>query len=190
MRVGIGVSLRSARYVKLMAIRPRIASLMESVADPPETVVPAVSDSSVLDEGADEPVEDVEDEAPVAENVAVGGEIADVVEEVEVADKEEGEVVDEDVEVGTPAGAPVLCPSGRVSGSVPSVPVVEAVLYSLCSFFFRLLLHVEFSPLSFVGSFLNRIVLCYAPGVRPLFCHIRTVSCVGSPLLTIRIGSA
>ena len=95
--------------------------------DPPETVVPAVSDSSVLDEDADEPVEDVEDEAPVAENVAVVGEIADVVEEVEVADKEEGEVVDEDVEVGTPAGAPVLCPSGRVSGSVPSVPVVEAV---------------------------------------------------------------
>ena len=27
---------------------------------------------------------------------------------------------------GTPAGAPVLCPSGRVSGSVPSVPVVES----------------------------------------------------------------
>ena len=101
------------------------------VPDPPETVVPAVSDSSVLDECVDEPVEDVEDEAPVAENVAVVGEIADVVEEVEVADKEEGEVVDEDVEVGTPAGAPVLCPSGRVSGSVPSVPVVEAV--STCS---------------------------------------------------------
>ena len=97
------------------------------VPDPPESVVPAVSDSSVLDEGADEPVEDVEDEAPVAENVAVVGEIADVVEEVEVADKEGGEVVEEDVEVGTPAGAPVLCPSGRVSGSVPSVPVVEGV---------------------------------------------------------------
>ena len=82
------------------------------VPDPPETVVPAVSDSSVLDEGADDPVEapDVED---VAENV-------DVVEEVEVADKEEGEVVEEDVEAGTPAGAPVLCPSGRV-------PVVESV---------------------------------------------------------------
>ena len=93
------------------------------VPDPPETVVPAVSDSSVSDE--DEPVEDVEDEAPVAENVAVVGEIADVVEEVKVADKEEGEVVD--VEVGTPAGAPVLCPSGRVSGSVPSVPVVGSV---------------------------------------------------------------
>ena len=94
------------------------------VPDPPETVVPAVSDSSVSDEGADEPVEDVEDEAPVAESVAVVGEIADVVEEVEVADEEEGEVVEE---VGTPAGAPVLCPSGRVSGSVPSVPVVESV---------------------------------------------------------------
>ena len=97
------------------------------VPDPPESVVPAVSDSSVLDEGADEPVDDVEDEAPVAENVAVVGEIADVVEEVEVADKESGEVVEENVEVGTPAGAPVLCPSGRVSGSVPSVPVVEGV---------------------------------------------------------------
>ena len=91
------------------------------VPDPPETVVPAVSDSSVLDEGADEPVEDVEDEAPVAENVAVGG----CVEEVEAADNEE------DVEVGTPAGAPVLCPSGRVSGSVPSVPVVESVQVAL-----------------------------------------------------------
>ena len=50
------------------------------VPDPPESAVPAVSDSSVLDEGADEPVEDV-------------------------ADKEEGEVVED----------------------VPSVPVVESV---------------------------------------------------------------
>ena len=90
------------------------------VPDPPETVVPAVSDSSVLDEGADEPVEDVVDEAPDVEDVAVVEENVDVVEEVEVADKEEGEVVEEDVEVGTPAGAPVLCPSGRV-------PVVESV---------------------------------------------------------------
>ena len=85
------------------------------VPDPPETVVPAVSDSSVLDEGADDPVE-----APDVEDVAVVEENVDVVEEVEVADKEEGEVVEEDVEVGTPAGAPVLCPSGRV-------PVVESV---------------------------------------------------------------
>ena len=76
---------------------------------PPETVVPAVSDSSVLDEGADDPVEDVDDEAPDVEDVAVVEENVDVVEEVEVADKEEGEVVDEDVEV------------------VPSVPVVESV---------------------------------------------------------------
>ena len=90
------------------------------VPDPPETVVPAVSDSSVLDEGADEPVEDVVDEAPDVEDVAVVEENVDVVEEVEVADKEEGEVVEEDVGVGTPAGAPVLCPSGRV-------PVVESV---------------------------------------------------------------
>ena len=108
------------------SVAPMEVAVPVVVPDPPETVVPAVSDSSVLDEGADEPVEDVEDEAPVAENVAVVGEIADVVEEVEVADKEEGEVV-EDGEVGTPAGAPVLCPSGRVSGSVPLVPVVEGV---------------------------------------------------------------
>ena len=90
------------------------------VPDPPETVVPAVSDSSVLDEGADEPVEDVVDEAPDVEDVAVVEENVDVVEEVEVADKEDGEVVVEDVEAGTPAGVPVLCPSGRV-------PVVESV---------------------------------------------------------------
>ena len=97
------------------------------VPDPPETVVPAVSDSPVLDEGADEPVEDVEDEAPDVEDVAVVEENVDVVEEVEVADKEDGEVVD--VEVGTPAGAPVFCPSGRVS--VPSVPVVGSAQVAL-----------------------------------------------------------
>ena len=113
------------------SVAPMEVAVPVVVPDPPETVVPAVSDSSVLDEGADEPVEDVEDEAPVAQNVAVGGEISDVVEEVEVADNEEGEVVEEDVEVGTPAGAPVLCPSGRVSGSVPSVPVVESVQVAL-----------------------------------------------------------
>ena len=74
------------------------------VPDPPETVVPAVSDSSVLDEGADEPVEDVEDEAPVAENVA--GEIA---KDDEVADKENLAVVEEDV--GPPGPPPnVLSP--------------------------------------------------------------------------------
>ena len=76
------------------------------VPDPPETVVPAVSDSSVLDEGADEPVEDVEDEAPVAENVAVVGEIA---KDDEVADKENLAVVEEDV--GPPGPPPnVLSP--------------------------------------------------------------------------------
>ena len=95
------------------------------VPDPPETVVPAVSDSSVLDEGADEPVEDVEDE----ENVAVVGEIADVVEEVEVADKKEGEVVDEDVEVGTPVEVPVpsLISAPVAVGPAPPVPVTEVV---------------------------------------------------------------
>ena len=113
------------------SVAPMEVAVPVTGPDPPETVVPAVSDSSVLDEGVDEPVEDVEDEAPVAQNVAVGGEIADVVEEVEVADNEEGEVVEEDVEVGTPAGAPVLCPLGRVSGSVPSVPVVESVQVAL-----------------------------------------------------------
>ena len=76
------------------------------VPDPPETVAPAVSDSSVLDEGADEPVEDVEDEAPVAENVAVVGEIA---KDDEVADKENLAVVEEDV--GPPGPPPnVLSP--------------------------------------------------------------------------------
>ena len=109
-----------------------------------KTAAPAVSDSSVLDEGADEPVEDVEDEAPVAEDVAV---VEDVVEEVEVADKEEGEVVDEDVEVGTPAGAPVLCPSGRVSGSVPSVPVVESA-------------QVASAPVAVPGCFLDGVFSC------------------------------
>ena len=97
------------------------------VPDPPETAVPAVSDSPVLDEGADEPVEDVEDEAPDVEVVAVVEENVDVVEEVEVADKEDGEVVD--VEVGTPAGAPGFCPSGRVSA--PSVPVVVSAQVAL-----------------------------------------------------------
>ena len=107
------------------SVAPMEVAVPVVVPDPPETVVPAVSDSSVLDEGVDEPVEDVEDEAPVAQNVAVGGEIVDV------ADNVEGEVVEEDVEVGTPVGAPVLCPSGRVSGSVPSVPVVESVQVAL-----------------------------------------------------------
>ena len=75
------------------------------VPDPPETVVPAVSDSSVLDEGADEPVEDVEDEAPVAENVAVG----EIAKDDEVADKENLAVVEEDV--GPPGPPPnVLSP--------------------------------------------------------------------------------
>ena len=92
--------------------------------DPSETVVPAVSDSSVLDEGADEPVEDVDHE----KDVAVVEEDVDAVEEVEVADKEDGEVVVED---GTPAGAPVLSvpvvecvqvPSGPVAVSGPSGP--------------------------------------------------------------------
>ena len=67
------------------------------VPDPPETVAPAVSDSSVLD---------VEDEAPVAENVAVVGEIA---KDDEVADKENLAVVEEDV--GPPGPPPdVLSP--------------------------------------------------------------------------------
>ena len=63
------------------------------VPDPPETVVP------------DEPVEDVEDEAPVAENVAVG----ETAKDDEVADKENLAVVEEDV--GPPGPPPnVLSP--------------------------------------------------------------------------------
>ena len=76
------------------------------VPDPPETAVPAVSDSSVLDEGADEPVEDVEDE--------------DVVEEVEVADKEEGEVVEDVPSVPVVEGVQVASGPAAVSG--PSGP--------------------------------------------------------------------
>ena len=68
------------------------------VPDSPETVVPAVSDSSVLDE-------DVEDEAPVAENVAVG----EIAKDDEGADKENLAVVEEDV--GPPGPPPnVLSP--------------------------------------------------------------------------------
>ena len=78
------------------------------VPDPPESVVPAVSDSTG---GLDETVEDVEDE------------VADVADE----EDEEGEVVDEDVEVSTPVGVPVPSLSGRVSGPAPSVPVTERV---------------------------------------------------------------
>ena len=63
------------------------------VPDPPETVVP------------DEPAEDVEDEAPVAENVAVG----EIAKDDEVADKENLAVVEEDV--GPPGPPPnVLSP--------------------------------------------------------------------------------
>ena len=84
------------------------------VPDPPESVVPAVSDSTG---GLDETVEDVEDE------------VADVADEEDVAVvvDEEGEVVDEDVEVSTPVGVPVPSLSGRVSGPAPSVPVTERV---------------------------------------------------------------
>ena len=148
------------------------------VPDPPETVVPAVSDSSVLDEGADEPVEDVDDEAPVAENVAVIGEIADVVEEVEVADKEEGEVV--------PVVESVQVASGPAAVSGPSGPPQAGCTRSVLS------------PVASCGIFtpeLRRkffVGYRYAgvPGMRPLFFRIRTLSCVGSPLLTIRTGSA
>ena len=183
------------------SVVPMEAAVPVVVPDPPETVVPAVSDSSVLDEGADEPVEDVVDEAPDVEDVAVVEENVDVVEEVEVADKEDGEVVVEDVEAGTPAGFPFFAPRGvslllRVCRLLRvlrwSLAPLGPLRLSVLALMFRLLLLVVFSPLSIVGSFLWGIVLRYAgiPGMRPLFFRIRTVSCVGSPLLTIRIGSA
>ena len=74
------------------------------VPDPPETVMPAVSDSSgVLDVGADETVEVVEDEVADVEDVVEGDAVADAVEEDEVADKEDVAVVEEDVD---PPGPP------------------------------------------------------------------------------------
>ena len=80
------------------------------VPDPPETVMPAVSDSSgVLDVGADDTVEVVEDEVADVEDVVEGDAVADAVEEDEVADKEDVAVVEEDVD---PPGPPpnVLSP--------------------------------------------------------------------------------
>ena len=110
---------------------PMEVAVPEVVPDPPETVVPAVSDSSaVLDEGADETVEDVveEDEVADEEDVAVveGVVVADaVVEDVDAV--QEGVDVDP---VSTPAEVPVPCPSGRVLGTAPLVPVAEEVLAS------------------------------------------------------------
>ena len=109
---------------------PMEVAVPEVVPDPPETVVPAVSDSSaVLDESADETVEDVveEDEVADEEDVAVVEEdaVADAVEEDEVADED---VEDEDVVPGsTPTGVPVPSPSGRVLATAPSVPVAVKV---------------------------------------------------------------
>ena len=109
---------------------PMEVAVPEVVPDPPETVVPAVSDSSaVLDESADETVEDVveEDEVADEEDVAVVEEdaVADAVEEDEVADED---VEDEDVVPGsTPTGLPVPSPSGRILATAPSVPVAEKV---------------------------------------------------------------
>ena len=81
-----------------------------AMPDPPETVVPAASDSSVLDE----PVEGVERE----ENVAVVEENVDVVEEVVVADNK--------CVLGTAPSAPVA--EGVQASSVP-VPVVPATTF-------------------------------------------------------------
>ena len=162
------------------------------VPDPPETVVPAVSDSSVLDEGADEPVEDVVDEAPDVENVAVVEENVDVVEEVEWL-RMWKLVPLRGLPFFAPRGVSLLLRVWRLLRVLRrSLAPLGPLRLSVLALFFRLLLLVVLSPLSFVGSFLWGIVLRYAgiPEMRPLFFHIRTVSCVGSPLLTIRIVSA
>ena len=77
------------------------------VPDPPETVVPAVSDSSaILDEGVVE-----EDEAADGEDVAVIEGDTDTVEEDVVTVVDAVKVVP----VSTPAGVPVLAPPGPVA---------------------------------------------------------------------------
>ena len=77
------------------------------VPDPPETVVPAVSDSSaILDEGVVE-----EDEAADGEDVAVVEGDTDTVEEDVVTVVDAVKVVP----VSTPAGVPVLAPPGPVA---------------------------------------------------------------------------
>ena len=81
------------------------------VPDPPETVLPAVSDSSaILDEGVVE-----EDEAADGEDVAVveGDAVADTVEEDVVTVVDAVQVAP----VSTPAGVPVLAPPGPVASS-------------------------------------------------------------------------
>ena len=91
------------------------------VPDPPETVVPAVSDSSViLDEGVDETVE--EDEAADGEDVAV---VTDVVEEDEVADEDvvENEDLDDEVSASSPAPVSSSVSAPVAVGPVPLVPV-------------------------------------------------------------------
>ena len=104
------------------SVVPEVVAVPVVVPDPPETVVPAVSDSSViLDEGVDETVE--EDEAADGEDVAVG---TDVVEVDEVADEDVVEDEDSEDEVSASSSAPV---SSSVSapvavGPVPPVPVV------------------------------------------------------------------
>ena len=120
---------------------PMEVAVPEVVPDPSETVVPAVSDSSaVLDEGADETVEDVveDDEVADVEVVAVveGDAVADV---VEVADKEVvavlEDVVVEDVDVvqvdpvSTPAGVPVLNPDD-VEVLASSDPVASCRIFT------------------------------------------------------------
>ena len=109
---------------------------------------------------------------------------------------------DEDVEVSTPVGVPVPSLSGLSRGLPPRslllrgcrrprvlvsqlfrwlslAPLVlplGPLRLSLRALSSRLLLHVEFSPLSFVGSFLWGTVICYAgvPGMLPSFFRIGT----------------
>ena len=72
-------------------------------------------------------------------------------------------------------------PSGSPVGSSQTVPAVPP----------RVLLHVGFSPLSFVGSFLWGIAVCCAsvPGMLPTLFFIEAVRCVGFPLRPTRMRS-
>ena len=158
----------------------------------------------------DETVEDVVEEEEVAdkEDVAVVEEdaVADAVEEDEVTDEdaEDEDAEDEDaVPVSTPTGFLFQAPRGASWGLPPRfllrrrcrpprvllpqlfwwrslAPLVlplGPLRLSLQSLASRVLLHVEFSPLSFVGSFFWGIVICYAsvPGMLPTLFRIETL---------------
>ena len=153
----------------------------------------------------DETVEDVVEEEEVAdeEDVAVVEEdaVADAVEEDVVTDED---AEDEDaVPVSTPTAFLFQAPRGaswglpprfllrrrcrpprvllpqlfRWRSLAPLVLPLGPLRLSLQSLASRVLLHVEFSPLSFVGSFFWGIVICYAsvPGMLPTLFRIETL---------------